>query len=46
MAETKPEDLRKAYRREKDPRVVKRMVAVNSVCMEKMDIGKTADLLM
>jgi len=45
MEETDPEDLRKAYRKERDPGVRARMVAVNSVCV-KMDVGKTADLLM
>jgi len=45
MAETKPEDLKKAYKSEKDPRVRARMVAVNAVCV-KTDIGKTADCLM
>ena len=33
MATTKPEDIRKAYKKEKDPKVKVRMAAVNMVCM-------------
>jgi len=46
MAETKPEDLKKAYRKERDSGVRARMAAVNAVCVKKVDVGKTADCLM
>ena len=46
MATTTPEDLKKAYRKEKDPRVIKRMAAVNMVCVCGDSIHETADRLM
>ena len=46
MTTTKPEDLRKAYKKEKDPHVVKRMAAVNMVCVHGDSIQDTADSLM
>ena len=46
MATTTSEDLKKAYRKEKDPRVIKRMAAVNMVCMNDESIWHAADLLM
>jgi len=33
MEETDPEDLKDAYRKEKDPRARARMAAVNTVCI-------------
>jgi len=39
MEETDPEDLRKAYKREKDPRVGARMAAVNMVRVKEVDSG-------
>jgi len=45
MAETKPENLRKAYKREKDPKVRARMAAVNMACVKKVDVGKTANYM-
>ena len=41
MDATKREELEKAYRKEKDPRVVIRMVAVHMVRVRKMSIGDT-----
>jgi len=46
MEETDPEELRKAYKREKDPRVRARMAAASMVCVKKVDAGKAADYLM
>lgn len=46
MATIRPEDLRKAYRKERDPRVKIRMAAVNMVCMNNESIQHTADSLM
>lgn len=46
MATIRPENLRKAYRKERDPRVKIRMVAVNMVCMDNESIRHTADSLM
>ena len=36
MDKTKREELEKAYRKEKDSRVVLRMLAVHMVCVRKM----------
>jgi len=46
MEETDSEDLRKVYRKEKDPRVMKRMAAVNAVCVLDYRISDAAELLM
>ena len=46
MSSVKPEDLKKAYKKERDPRVIKRMAAVNMVCMNNDTIQETADRLM
>jgi len=37
------EDLKTAYRREKDPRVIKRMAAVNMVCIRGKGVRDTAE---
>ena len=43
----KPEhDLRSIYRREKDPRVRARMLAVHMVCHRSLDMQDAADNLM
>ncbi len=44
--DTKPEDLKKAYKKEKDIRIKVRMVAVNMVVFNNESITHTADLLM
>jgi len=46
MAATNPEDLKKAYKKERDPRVRVRMVAANMVCILDYSISDTAELLM
>ena len=46
MDKTKREELEKAYRKEKDSRVVLRMLAVHMVCVRKMSVGETAANLM
>ncbi len=46
MPVAKPEGFRKAYKKERDPKVVKRMAAVNMVCMNSQSIQHTADSLM
>lgn len=46
MIKTTSEDLRKACKKEKNPKVVKRMTAVNMVCMHGDSIRHTADSLM
>ena len=46
MLKVKPEDLRKACKKEKDPKVVKRMVAVNMACNCNKSYQETADSLM
>ena len=46
MEQTTPEDLKEAYKSEKDPRVVRRMAAVNMVCMRGKSIRDAADDLM
>lgn len=46
MDKTKREDLGKAYRKEKDSRVVPRLLAVHMVCVRRMSIGETAANLM
>lgn len=46
MDKTKREDLEKAYRKEKDSRVVPRMLAVHMVRVRKMSTGETAANLM
>lgn len=46
MPAVTPEDLRKACKKEKDPRVVKRMVAVNMTCNHGQSHQETADMLM
>lgn len=46
MSAVKPEDLRKAYKKERDPRVKIRMAAVNMVCMNGQDVRHVADSLM
>ena len=38
MSAVKPEDLKKAYKKEKDPRVKIRMAAVNLVCINNDNI--------
>ena len=42
----KPEDLKKAYKKEKDPRVKIRMAAVNMVAIRGKSLQETADNLM
>ena len=44
--DTKPEDLKKAYKKEKDIRIKVRMVTVNMVVFNNESIAHTADLLM
>ena len=46
MVPATPEDLREAYRSEKNPRVIKRMAAVNMVCVCNMSVQDVADCLM
>ena len=46
MDSTKREELEKAYRKERDSRVVLRMLAVHMVRVRKMSIGETAASLM
>ena len=46
MDKTKREELEKAYRKEKDSRVVLRMLAVHMVCVRQMSMGETAASLM
>ncbi len=46
MPTVKSEDLKKAYKREKNPRVKIRMAAVNMVCMNNESIQHVADSLM
>ena len=46
MDKTKREELEKAYRKEKDSRVVPRMLAVHIVCVRKMSVVETAANLM
>ena len=46
MDKTKREELEKAYRKEKDFRVVPRMLAVHMVRVRKISIGETAANLM
>ena len=46
MTTTRPEDLKKAYGKKRDPRVKIRMVAVNMVCMNNESIQHTTDSLM
>ncbi len=46
MATVRPEDLKKAYRKTRDPRVKIRTVAVNIVCTNNESIQHTADSLM
>jgi len=46
MTETKPEELKEAYKKERDPRVRARMAAVNAVCILDYSISDTAELLM
>ena len=46
MDKTKREDLEKAYRKEKDSRVVHRLLAVHTVRVRKIGIGGTAANLM
>ena len=46
MTAIRPEDLKKAYRRERDFRVKIRMAAINTMCMNNESIQHTADLLM
>ena len=46
MPTTNPKDLKKAYKKEKDPRVIKRMAVVNMVCIHGDGIKDTADRLM
>ncbi len=43
---TKPEDLKKTYKKEKDIRIKVRMVAVNMVVFNNESIAHAADLLM
>ena len=42
MDETEREELKEAYRREKDPRAAARMLAVRMVYVRKAGIGETA----
>ena len=46
MDETEREELKEAYRKEKDPRVVARMLAVHMVYVRKAGIDETAAHLM
>ena len=46
MGKTEWEELEEAYRKEKDPRVVLRVLAVHMVRVRKMSIGETAANLM
>ena len=46
MPAVKSEDLKKAYKKERDPRVKIRMAAVNMVCMNNESIQHAADSLM
>ena len=46
MPAVKPEDLKKAYKKEKDPRVKIRMAAVNMVCINGRNVREAADNLM
>ena len=46
MKTATPEDLRQAYKKERDPRVARRMAAVNMVCVNNESIQHTADSLM
>ena len=46
MDETKREELKKACRKEKDPRVVARMLAVHMVYVRKAGIDETVAHLM
>ena len=46
MDKTKREELEKAYRKEKDSRVVPRILAIYMVRVRKMSVGETAANLM
>ena len=46
MDVTKREELEKAYRKEKDSRVILRMLAVHMVRVRKMSVSGTAASLM
>ena len=46
MASIKPEDFKKAYKKEEDPCVKIRMAAVNMACFQNVSIKTTADSLM
>ena len=46
MDTTKQEELEKAYKKEKDPRVAARMLAVHVVCVRKQSISGAAANLM
>ena len=46
MDETGREELKEAYRKEKDPRVAARMLAVHTVYVRKAGIDETAAHLM
>ena len=46
MTTVRPENLKKAYRKKRDPRVKIRMVAVNMLCMNDESIRYAADSLM
>ena len=46
MDETEREELKEAYRKEKDPRVVARMLAVHMVYARKAGMDETATHLM
>ena len=46
MDETEREELKEAYRKEKDPRVAARMLAVHTVYVRKTGIDDTAAHLM
>ena len=46
MATARPENLKKVYRKERDPRIKIRMAAMNMVCMSNESIQHTADSLM
>ena len=46
MDVTKREELEKAYRKEKDSRVILRMLAVHMVRVRKMSVSETAANLM
>lgn len=45
MASITPEDLKKVYRKEKDPKVRARMAAVNMVCMKNASVQDAARYL-